>query len=241
MIRKEKDVFTTPPIKKLRFRGDLNFDNRIEDLFEDADKRKSRIGDVNSDDSNQKGKHTMEWNYVANGLVDAKLCAFRAPINLDKPEAQEKSFFDFIKIELTRGYVLEHDEERYSARREKIYNFMTIPRELEKFMIYGVLQCVDSFLYIHTFLPIRYLLALWAVVWRPIATCFGLRRRGQRFLAPAEICDLLKGTIWILSTWLIIMIDTNRIYHIIKSQSVIKLYIFYNVRNYYTKSWAELK
>lgn len=106
---------------------------------------------------------------------------------------------------------------------------MTIPRELEKFMIYGVLQCVDSFLYIHTFLPIRYLLALWAVVWRPLATCFGLRRRGQRFLAPAEICDLLKGTIWILATWFIIMIDTNRIYHIIKSQSVIKLYIFYNM------------
>ncbi len=96
-------------------------------------------------------------------------------------------------------------------------------------MIYGVLQCVDSFLYIHTFLPIRYLLALWGVIWRPIATCFGLRRRGQRFLAPAEICDLLKGTIWILTTWLIIMIDTNRIYHIIKSQSVIKLYIFYNM------------
>ncbi|KAJ6636785.1 Protein TAPT1 like [Pseudolycoriella hygida] len=201
MIRKEIDTFTTPPIKKLRFRNDLNFENRIEDLFEDADKRKSRIGEIGSED----------------------------PIQKEKPEARQKSFFDFIKIELTRGYVLEHDEERYSARREKIYNFMTIPRELEKFMIYGVLQCVDSFLYIHTFLPIRYLLALWGVIWRPIATCFGLRRRGQRFLAPAEICDLLKGTIWILSTWLIIMIDTNRMYHIIKSQSVIKLYIFYNM------------
>lgn len=57
MIRKEKDVFTTPPIKKLRFRGDLNFDNRIEDLFEDADKRKSRIGDVGNDDPIQKGNY----------------------------------------------------------------------------------------------------------------------------------------------------------------------------------------
>lgn len=131
--------------------------------------------------------------------------------------------------------MLEHDEERYSARREKIYNFMTIPRELEKFMIYGVLQCVDSFLYIHTFLPIRYLLALWAVIWRPIATCFGLRRRGQRFLAPAEICDLLKGTIWILSTWLIIMIDTNRIYHIIKSQVKWKIVSLSSVEKIYFK------
>lgn len=106
---------------------------------------------------------------------------------------------------------------------------MTIPREFEKFMIYGVLQCADSFLYIHTFLPIRYLLAIWAIIWRPIATIFGLRRRGQRFLAPAEICDLLKGTIWIASILILITVDTNRIYHIIKSQSVIKLYIFYNM------------
>lgn len=107
---------------------------------------------------------------------------------------------------------------------------MKVPRELEKFMSYGVLQCIDSFLYIHTFLPIRYLLAVWAVLWRPVATCFGTRRRGQRLLAPAEMCDLLKGSIWIIATIVLITsIDTNRMYHIIKSQSVIKLYIFYNM------------
>lgn len=64
MIRKEKDVFTTPPIKKLRFRGDLNFDNRIEDLFEDADKRKSRIGEVGNEDPIQKGNYNNVMNYM---------------------------------------------------------------------------------------------------------------------------------------------------------------------------------
>lgn len=81
-----------------------------------------------------------------------------------------RSFTDFLRIELTRGYVLEHDEERYSARRQKIYTFMSIPRELERFMAYGVLQCVDSFLYIHTFLPIRYAMAVWALCTRSLAT-----------------------------------------------------------------------
>lgn len=46
----------------------------------------------------------------------------------------------FLRTELTRGYQLEHDEERFSARREKIYSFMQIPREVEKFMAYGFLQ-----------------------------------------------------------------------------------------------------
>lgn len=135
---------------------------------------------------------------------------------------------DFFRLELTRGYILEHDEERYTARREKIYTFMRIPREVEKFMFYGVIQCCDSFLYIHTFLPIRYVLALWALITRPIAKLFGFSRR-NRILTSAEICDILKGSIWIICCLIILFIDTNRIYHVIKSQSFIKLYIFYNM------------
>jgi hypothetical protein len=56
------------------------------------------------------------------------------------------SFREFLQTELTRGYQLEYDEERFSARREKIYSFMKIPREVEKFMIYGFFQV--SFIYL---------------------------------------------------------------------------------------------
>lgn len=44
----------------------------------------------------------------------------------------DRSFFDFVKIELTRGYVPEHDEERFSARREKIYTFMKVTSNIER-------------------------------------------------------------------------------------------------------------
>lgn len=50
------------------------------------------------------------------------------------------SFKQFLQTELTRGYQLEHDEKRFSARREKIYSFFKIPREVEKFMTYGFFQ-----------------------------------------------------------------------------------------------------
>lgn len=50
------------------------------------------------------------------------------------------SLMQFLRTELTRGYQLEHDEERFSARREKVYSFMKIPREVENFMAYGFLQ-----------------------------------------------------------------------------------------------------
>lgn len=53
--------------------------------------------------------------------------------------------------------------------------------------------------------------------------------RSRSILAPAEICDLLKGFILVSCSMLMFYIDTSMMYHLIKSQSVIKLYIFYNM------------
>ena len=50
-----------------------------------------------------------------------------------------------------------------------------------------------------------------------------------RLLFPAEIIDLLKGFIIGLSVYVMSYIDTSMMYHLIKSQSVIKLYLFYNM------------
>lgn len=51
----------------------------------------------------------------------------------------------------------------------------------------------------------------------------------KKWLKPAEICDLLKVSILVLCSLMMSYIDTSVIYHLIKSQSVIKLYIFYNM------------
>ena len=48
-------------------------------------------------------------------------------------------------------------------------------------------------------------------------------------LNPAETCDILKGFVIICCVYLMNNVDTSMIYHIIKSQSVIKLYIFFNM------------
>ncbi|XP_076634267.1 protein TAPT1 homolog [Colletes latitarsis] len=146
---------------------------------------------------------------------------------------QGVSLARFLQTELTRGYQLQYDEERFSARREKIYSFMKIPREVEKFMTYGFLQCADSFLFVYTFLPLRFVMALWTIVTRHLWHCFGKTRGslkiGERHLRPAEICDLLKG-ILVISCWAATWkVDTSMMYHLVKSQSVIKLYIFYNM------------
>lgn len=153
--------------------------------------------------------------------------------NQDITRKKGVSLIQFVQTELTRGYQLEYDEERFSARREKIYSFMKIPREVEKFMVYGFLQCADSFLFVYTFLPLRFIMALWAVATRPLWHCLGSKKlrakRKERLLRPAEVCDLLKGVV-VLGCWAATWkVDTSMMYHVVKSQSVIKLYIFYNM------------
>lgn len=146
------------------------------------------------------------------------------------------TLIDYFYSEVRRGYFLANDEQRFTEKRQKFYIFLKIPKELEKFIFYGFFQCVDAFLFIFTLLPIRFLLALWFLFSRSIKrtlNAFTAIKRttfvAQPLLQPAEICDLLKGFILIFGAFLMNHVDTSILYHVIRSQSVIKLYIFYNM------------
>ena len=53
--------------------------------------------------------------------------------------------------------------------------------------------------------------------------------RGGGVLNPAETIDLMKGLIIAVCVYAMAHMDTSVMYHVIKSQSVIKLYLFYNM------------
>ncbi|XP_051505815.1 transmembrane anterior posterior transformation protein 1 homolog isoform X3 [Myxocyprinus asiaticus] len=152
----------------------------------------------------------------------------------DLDESDEPSLLRFMCAELTRGYFLEHNEAKYTERRERVYTCMRIPRELERLMIFGWFLCLDAFLYVFTLLPLRTLLAFLRLLTIP---CCGLganvcpycRRSSSRFMQPAQVCDLLKGLIMVLCYSMMHYVDYAMMYHLIRGQSVIKLYIIYNM------------
>ncbi|XP_069387129.1 transmembrane anterior posterior transformation protein 1 homolog isoform X2 [Paralichthys olivaceus] len=152
-----------------------------------------------------------------------------------RESSADPSLSRFICTELTRGYFLEHNEAKYTERRERVYTCMRIPKELEKLMTFGFFLCVDAFLYVFTLLPIRVLLALLRLLTLP---CCGFRARtcpycrrssGSRLLQPAQVCDVLKGLIMVLCFSMMHYVDYSMMYHLIRGQSVIKLYIIYNM------------
>lgn len=78
-------------------------------------------------------------------------------------------FYNFLRTQLTNSKVFDYKEIDYEQKRENVYSFLRLPWALEKFMSFGFLQCVDSFLYIFTFLPIRVVKTLFQVFHNPFA------------------------------------------------------------------------
>jgi hypothetical protein len=154
---------------------------------------------------------------------------------------------------------------------ETIDNFLSVPWELEKLLLFGFVITLDSFLYTITYLPIRFLLALLLL----IDECLGyyvLSFRPFQFLYLALLTlnvsqsyqkaslsqshhshshsqssphatsphrlhynhfdysslrqfDLMRGLLLIIGSWALSHVDMPRLYHYIRMQNTIKLYV----------------
>lgn len=63
----------------------------------------------------------------------------------------------------------------------------------------------------------------------PINIRYNLTCRSRKILEPAQMCDVLKGVVLIACCFILNYVDTSMMYHIVRGQAVIKLYIFYNM------------
>jgi len=133
------------------------------------------------------------------------------------------SFMKYVMAEVFSGKLMELEEDKYTERREKVYTFMKIPREFEKLMIFGFMLCLDCFLFMFTFLPLRLIVVMYKII-TGLLFC-----RTSRMLQPVQICDLLKGSILVACWLLLTHVDFSVLYHTVRGQSVIKLYVIYNM------------
>lgn len=137
------------------------------------------------------------------------------------------TLWDYFKDELTAS---EFDTLQ-ELKRERVTNFLGIPWSIEKLMIFGFFICLDSFLYTLTILPLRVIFSFYSLITN-IVSFFNNENGNQRrysILNLSQKCDLLKGLLIILVCIALQNVDASRIYHIIRGQSVIKLYVIFNV------------
>ncbi|KAL9087896.1 MAG: hypothetical protein Q9165_006458 [Trypethelium subeluteriae] len=210
-----------------------------------------------------------------------------------------------------------HDTPYESSRVkfERLVNFLLLPPELERVLVFGTLSCLDAFLYTFTILPLRFLKALGIIfqwflqnlirevteigkyvlhglgrMWRKqrrnnVASdrtsqnsaekdeeyispfdantskqrtassrestyiAADIRRfvKGHRrtrsapsALLPEHKADILKGLLVITSCVLLNYFDASRMYHSIRGQAAIKLYVIYNVLEVFDRLFGAL-
>ncbi|OQV25944.1 Transmembrane anterior posterior transformation protein 1 [Hypsibius exemplaris] len=147
------------------------------------------------------------------------------------------SFWDYVVRSCRRdqGQISE-DKERLAEKSRRIQTFLSVPLEVEKVMSLGTLQCADAFLYVFTIFPVRLSVGFYEMILlviRLLWQCFPLRNRGRRrSLRPfptACICEVIKGIIMFCGVWLFTFVDLSVMYHFLRGQAVVKLYIMFNM------------
>ncbi|ORX82885.1 DUF747-domain-containing protein [Anaeromyces robustus] len=117
-------------------------------------------------------------------------------------------------------------EKLSELKKERIQNFLAVPVELEKFLNYGILICLDSFLYIFTILPIRLIVAVFSMIKGLfVKETFKTRHKS----------DILKGLLILFCCIALQYIDVSRLYHFVRGQNIVKLYLIYNLMENFDK------
>nr|KJB78996.1 hypothetical protein B456_013G030000 [Gossypium raimondii] len=104
--------------------------------------------------------------------------------------------------------------------RERVYDtIFRLPWRCEVLIDVGFFVCFDAFLSLLTIMPTRILIKLWRF----------LTARQFKRLSAAELCDF--GCFLVLACGVILLgqTDISLIYHMIRGQGTIKLYMIYNV------------
>lgn len=116
-------------------------------------------------------------------------------------------------------------------KTEQLVNFIKVPAHLEKVIIFGTLTCLDSFLYFFTILPLRFVYALYSLC---------RNARSEIHLPTSRKGDVIRGLIFVLVLALLLQMDTSRIYHNIRGQAAVKLYVMFNVLEIADKLFSAL-
>ncbi|KAJ6771795.1 hypothetical protein OIU74_018107 [Salix koriyanagi] len=141
--------------------------------------------------------------------------------------SREKSPVKYFMDEMNKGMSLMSTTTLGSEKeREKVYDtIFRLPWRCELLIDVGFFVCLDSFLSLLTIMPTKILMILWRF----------LSARQFKKPSAAEFSDI--GCFIVLASGVVLLgqIDISLIYHMIRGQGTIKLYVVYNVLEIFDK------
>ncbi|KAG8858017.1 hypothetical protein FRB96_005508 [Tulasnella sp. 330] len=135
-----------------------------------------------------------------------------------RSETPPFSLWEYLREELLATDFDSHQELKW----ERVSNFLSIPIGVEKILSFGFILCFDTFLHTFTILPIRAMLATFRAF---VSTLSPFRPP----VPAAQKADILRMLLLLISVAILTpLTDASQIYHSIRGQDTIKLYVIFN-------------
>jgi hypothetical protein len=133
-----------------------------------------------------------------------------------------------------------------------IENFLSVPMGIERVVVFGFLICIDAYLYVFTFLPIRVAFSTMLLIWEfnayvyqklkqhtPIIDIMGLGGLSTYFTGRVfhrtNAYDIMRALLLVLGAYALSFLHMSRVYHYIRQQTTIKLYVLTGMMEIFDK------
>lgn len=124
------------------------------------------------------------------------------------------------------------DSEHQKVPESHLYEVLKVPKRLEKLLCIGFGLCMDILLHELSFTPLQVILALPRIM-NPA--------RAARALSVTEQGDVIRLTLLLLNVGLItLFFDVSKVYHYIRGESFLKLYVIFNMLEMFERWWRSL-
>lgn len=244
-------------------------------------------------DTRKSRTHSREQSKGRNASASRRILPSPLPASIPMPPL---SLATYLQLEISsqrpstayihRSAASEFPYESSSVKMERLLNFIFLPFQLEGVLWFGVLACLDAWLYTFTILPLRMVKSVYILSksWvnnllsemKYIAdyvyagsrrVYYRKRARGSSAvgalsrsssetqiptnsksqnrsrsskqhrrikstpstLQPDDKADILKGLLIVTTCLILLRFDASRMYHWVRGQSAIKLYVIYNL------------
>lgn len=134
-----------------------------------------------------------------------------------QPQPHAFRLADFFYKEIFGVHDIKQTDEMH---QERVQNFLVVPYNIEQMFVFGVFLALDSFLYVFTYLPLRILFA---------CGCAVTSSFHSRVFRRTHFYDLMVAVIIFVATFVLWRVDMSRVYHAIRGQAMIKLYVLFTM------------
>ncbi|KAF8585992.1 DUF747-domain-containing protein [Ramaria rubella] len=222
-------IQTEPPKRARRLSLSLPISHHSDFSRQDSRRSAPSVSDGEVSPRTHANSPSTRSNSITNALIGTKTYASLppSPISPSPPPSfcskgtlypPPFSIWDYLKEELLATDFDSHQELKW----ERVSNFLNIPWAVEKIISFGWILCFDSLLYTFTILPIRFFLAL-------IRLIRNIFLGSSQNLPPSQKADILRTMLLLLSISILVpLTDASKIYHSIRGQETIKLYVIFN-------------